>query len=237
MKNILVWDIPTRLFHWLFALSFTVAFITAEADGWAAMHVFTGLLMFMLIAYRVIWGIIGSRYARFSSFLFSPATAVKYLLDSMQGKAARHVGHNPAGSWAIYLLLLLGVGIGVSGLPLLSSGEQFEDIHEALSYAALGVVVLHVIGVIAASLLHRENLPRAMVTGYKTGEETQAIPSSRPISALLMLVLMVSFSVLYWKGWDAQTQSVTLPFFSQPLTLGEQGEGGNSENTREDDDD
>lgn len=237
MKSILVWDIPTRLFHWLFALSFSVAFVTAEADGWAVVHVFTGLLMFFLIACRVIWGIVGSRYARFSSFLFSPVTAVKYLFDTLQGKPERHVGHNPAGSWAIYLLLLLGIGISISGLSLLSAGEQFEEIHEALSYGALGIVVVHILGVIAASVLHRENLPRAMVTGYKAGEDTQGIPSSRPIAAMVMLVLMVALSTLYWKGWDPQTQSVTLPFLSQPLALGEHGEGGNSENSREDDDD
>lgn len=237
MKKILVWDIPTRLFHWLFALSFTVAFITAEVDGWIAMHVFSGLLMFMLIAWRVLWGIIGSRYARFSSFLFSPVTAVKYLTDTLRGKTERHIGHNPAGSWAIYLLLLLGVGISISGLTLLSAGEQCEDIHEALSYGALGVVVVHILGVSAASLLHRENLPRAMVTGYKSGENTQSIPSSMPVAALLMLALMVSFSAVYWKGWDAHTQSVTLPFLNQPLALGEQGENGNSAESSEDGDD
>ena len=237
MKNILVWDIPTRLFHWLFALSFTVAFITAETDGWAATHVFTGLLMFALLIYRVIWGVVGSRYARFSSFLYSPIAAIKYLLETLQSKAERHVGHNPAGSWAIYLMLVLGVGISVSGLPLLTSGEQYEEIHEALSYGALAVVVLHIAGVIAASLLHRENLPRAMVTGFKAGEEAQGIPSSRPIAASVMLVLVATFSTLYWKGWDAQTQSVTLPFLGQPLALGEHGENGNSEKLANDNDD
>lgn len=228
MKSILVWDIPTRLFHWLFALSFTVAFITSEAHGWAAMHVFSGLIMFGLLGYRLVWGIIGSRYARFSSFLFAPAIALKYLIDTVQGKAERHVGHNPAGSWAIYLLLLLGVGISISGLVMLSAaGELFEELHEALSYGALAVVAVHIVGVISASLLHRENLPRSMVNGRKQGEEVQAIRSARPVSALVMLVLLVSFSVSFWKGWDAQTQSVTLPFLSQPLTIhGEGGEDG-----------
>ena len=237
MNKILVWDIPTRLFHWLFALSFTIAFITAEADGWAGMHVFTGLLMLMLLAYRIIWGVIGSRYARFSSFLFSPVAAIKYLFDAMQGKPERHVGHNPAGSWAIYLLLLLGVGISVSGLFLLSSGEKFEELHEALSYGALAVVAVHILGVIAASYQHRENLPRAMVTGYKAGEGAQGISSSRPVAALVMLVLTVTFSTLYWKGWDAQTQTVTLPFLSQPLALGEHGEHGYSDKFAEEEED
>lgn len=221
MKSILVWDIPTRLFHWLFALSFTVAYVTADADGWAGVHVFSGLLMLGLIACRVVWGMVGSRYARFSSFLFSPLAAFKYLLDNLQGKAERHVGHNPAGSWAIYLLLLLGVGISVSGLSLLIFGEQFEDIHEVIANGALAVVVVHILGVIAASLLHGENLPRAMVTGYKEGDEHQAIRSSRPISAIVLLLLVAAFSMFYWKGWDSQAQSVTLPFLSQPLALGE----------------
>jgi len=226
MKSILIWDIPTRLFHWLFALSFTVAYVTAEADGWAGVHVFSGLLMLGLIACRVVWGVLGSRYARFSSFLFSPVAAFKYLLDTLRGKAERHVGHNPAGSWAIYLLLLLGVGTSVSGLSLLVVGEQFEDVHEALANGALAVVLVHILGVIAASLLHRENLLRAMVTGYKEGDEHQAIRSSRPVSAIVSLALVTASSAVYWKGWDAQTQSVTLPFLSQPLALGEHGRNG-----------
>jgi len=235
MKSILVWDIPTRLFHWLFALSFTVAYVTAEADGWAGVHVFSGLLMLGLIACRMIWGLVGSRYARFSSFLFSPLAGFKYLLGTLQGKAERHVGHNPAGSWAIYLLLLLGIGASVSGLSLLVVGEQFEDIHEALANGALAVVVVHVIGVIAASFLHRENLPRAMVTGCKEGDEHQAIRSSRPIAAIVLLALVAAFSMVYWKGWDSQTQSVTLPFLSQPLALGEHDRHGATHGEHDDD--
>lgn len=226
MKSILVWDIPTRIFHWLFAFSFTVAFVSAEAESWVAMHVFAGLIMLGLIAYRLIWGIVGSRYARFSSFLFSPAAALRYLFATFGGKAERHVGHNPAGSWVIYLLLLLGAGISVSGLAMLSAGEQFGEVHETLSYGALAVVGVHVLGVIAASLLHRENLPRAMVTGRKEGEEPQSIASARPVAAVAMLALLAAFSVSYWKGWNAQAQTVKLPFIDQPLALGEQGDKG-----------
>lgn len=226
MKSILVWDIPTRLFHWLFALSFAVAFVTAEIHGQKALHVFAGLLMFGLLAYRLVWGIVGSRYARFSSFLFSPVQAIRYLQASRNGKAGRHVGHNPLGSWAIYLLLLLGVGISVSGLAMLSAGERFEEVHEALSYGALAIVVAHIAGVIVASRVHRENLPRAMVTGRKRGEDPQGIRSARPVAALVMLALVVSFSVSYWTGWNQQTQAVKLPFLSQPLALDEHGRKG-----------
>jgi len=233
MKSIIVWDIPTRLFHWLFALSFTIAFITAEFESWIAVHVFAGLVMFGLLAYRLIWGIIGSRYARFSSFLFAPGAATKYLFDSLQGKSERYIGHNPAGSWAVYLMLLLGLGISVSGLPLLSGGDLWEEVHEVLSYGALTVVVVHITGVVVSSLLHRENLPRAMVTGRKEGEESQGIRSSRPISAIVLLVLLAAFSISYWTGWDSQSQTIKLPFIDQPLSLAENGEGDEHE---EDDD-
>jgi cytochrome b len=226
MNSVLVWDIPTRLFHWLFAVFFTVAFFTSGSDSWTSIHVFAGLLTLGLVAYRMMWGVIGSRYARFSSFLFSPVTAIQYLLATGNGNARRHVGHNPAGSWMIYVMLLLGSGIAIFGLATLSSGEQFQDIHEVLANMAVGIVVAHIAGVTFASVLHQENLPRAMITGRKQGKTEQGIRSGRPFSALLLLVLVAAFSVVYWQGWDPQARAVTLPFLSEPLVLdAHEGEG------------
>ena len=222
MRSVLVWDIPTRFFHWLFAVSFAVAFVTAELDGLAVVHVFAGLLALGLVVFRLIWGFAGSRYARFSSFLFSPQAALRHLADTFRGKPERHVGHNPAGSWAIYLLLTLGLGITISGLTMLFVGEQVKEFHEVLAYAALTVVAIHLVGVLVTSLKQRENLPRSMVTGRKEGDDAHGIPSARPGAAAVMLVLVASFSFSYWSGWDAQTESVKLPFLSQPLQLGEQ---------------
>lgn len=232
MKSILVWDIPTRLFHWLFAVSFVVAFVTAEVGDLAVVHVFAGLLAFGLLAYRLIWGFIGTHYARFSTFLFSPMTGFRYLLATLRGKAERHIGHNPAGSWAIYFMLALGLAICISGLTMLFVGEQVEEVHEVLAISMLTVVILHVVGVIVASLKHRENLPRSMVTGRKEGEDRQGIFSAQPVAGVVMLVLLGSFSFTYWSGWDAQAESVKLPFLSQPLNLAEQDkdmEGHHSE--------
>jgi cytochrome b len=229
MRSILVWDIPTRLFHWLFAISFAVAFATAEIGDLAVVHVFTGLLALGLVVYRVIWGLVGSRYARFSSFLFSPSAALKHLLETVRGKAERHVGHNPAGSWAIYFLLTLGLAIGFSGLTMLFAGEQVEEVHEVLAIVTLNIALLHIIGVVVASLKHRENLPRSMVTGRKESDEAQGISSARPGAAAVMIVLMASFSISYWSGWDAQTESVRLPFLSQPLKLAEQDKDNDKE--------
>ena len=123
----------------------------------------------------------------------------------------------------IYAMLLLGAGIAIFGLATLSSGEQFEEVHQLLSNMAIGMVVAHIAGVAIASLLHRENLPQAMVTGRKQGDAKQGIRSGRPFSALVMLMLVASFAVVYWQGWDPQTRSVTLPFLGEPLVLDDMG--------------
>jgi hypothetical protein len=141
-------------------------------------------------------------------------------------------------------MLTLGRAICISGLTLLFVGEQVEEVHEVLAITMLNITIPHVIGVIVASLKHRENLPRSMVTGRKGGEEAQGIFSAQPVAGVVMLVLLGSFSFSYWNGWDAQAESVKLPFLSQPLNLAEQdkdkegnrSEGGHSGKHEKDDD-
>ena len=211
----LIWDLPTRLFHWLFAAAFAVAWLTSEAESWLNLHVFAGYLMLGLLGFRLIWGFAGGRYARFASFLFSPREGVSYLLQVLKGTARRHLGHNPAGSWAVYLLLALALLTGLSGLIALAgqegqgllaawipyaAGKAFKDVHEFFANTMMLVVVLHLAGVALESWRHRENLPRAMVTGNKEGETGDATPSPRLVSALALLVAIVSGAVWYFSG-------------------------------------
>lgn len=210
--KILVWDLPTRLFHWLFAGGFTVAWLTSEADGWLNVHVFAGYLMLGLLGFRLAWGFIGGRYARFASFLFRPREGFAYLVGVLTGTAKRHVGHNPAGSWAIYLLLSLALLAGLSGLITLGGqegqgplawmpyviGRLFKVLHEASASIMLGVVGLHIAGVALESWRHRENLPRAMVTGLKEGPLDAATPSSRIFSAITLLLVVVAGGVSFF---------------------------------------
>jgi len=107
-NRILVWDVPTRVFHWLLAASFAGAFITADSEKWRDVHVALGYIMVALIAFRVVWGFVGTHYARFSSFAFGPGKVVAYLKSLLTRTPEHHVGHNPAGSWAVYGLLSLG---------------------------------------------------------------------------------------------------------------------------------
>jgi cytochrome b len=233
MQKILVWDLPTRLFHWLLAAAFAVAWLTAESDTWLAVHVFAGYLMLGLVAFRLAWGVIGSRYARFSSFLFGPKEALAYLGDTLQGKGKRHIGHNPAGSWAIYGLLALTLAIGLTGLLTLGGeenhgpfagmishgiGHALKELHEGLASAMLALVGLHLVGVAVESLLHRENLAKAMVTGRKKGEPEQAASSPRRFSALVLLALVLAGGVWHFKGYATETpRQPYLPFVGQAL--------------------
>jgi len=170
--RILVWDIPTRVFHWLMAASFAGAFLTAESERFRDIHVLLGYTVVGLIGFRLVWGLIGTRYARFSSFLFSPSKVVAYLKSLLTGSPQHYVGHNPAGSWVIYGLLLLGLLSGATGYVVYNQtgGEWLEELHDGAANTMLALVAVHVAGVLVSSLLHRENLVHAMINGYKTGE-------------------------------------------------------------------
>lgn len=211
MQRILIWDVPTRLFHWTLAVSFALAWLTTESDQWLSVHVFLGYLMIALIGFRAVWGLVGTHYARFSSFWFGPRAAWAYLRTVFIGNAERHVGHNPTGSLAIYLLLLLTLVVGVSGYFTLGGEEQqgvvstwislgqgrtLKKLHELSAWVMLLMVIGHVIGVVVESLLHHENLAHAMLTGSKLADVGAPLAHPRWGVAALLLVLMLGFG-----GW------------------------------------
>jgi len=194
MRKILVWDLPTRAFHWLLALSFAGAFLTAESERYRDMHVTLGYTMLGLVAFRLVWGLIGTRYARFRSFAFGPRSVLTYLKSLFTRAPHHYIGHNPAGSWAIYALLALIVLAGASGYATYEDigGHWMEEVHEAFSNLLLAAVAAHVAGVAVSSLVHGENLVRAMVTGYKSGLPAQGVRyRHRAIGAALVAAVAV----------------------------------------------
>ena len=201
IQRILVWDVPTRVFHWLLVLSFGGAFLTAESERYRDIHVVLGYTLLGLIAFRLLWGFFGTRYAQFRSFLFKPGEIVTYVRSLFKGKPAHYVGHNPAGSVAIWLLLILGISSGVSGVMLFQDigGEAVEELHEFVSNAMLAVVLIHIVGVLVSSLMHRENLVRSMITGYKSAKPDQGIRRSYHWLGVIMLTAVVAF----WVGYPA----------------------------------
>jgi len=195
LQRILVWDLPTRIFHWALAISFAGAFLTAESERYRDIHVMLGYTMLSLVAFRLLWGFIGTRYARFSSFSFKPREVVDYLRSLLSKQPQHHIGHNPAGSMAIFLLLGLALLAGTSGVLLYQEvgGEMFEELHEGAANFMLAVVVIHIAGVVASSVLHRENLARSMVTGYKHGQPEQGIRRTYAWLGAIILAAVIGF--------------------------------------------
>ncbi|WP_428241913.1 cytochrome b/b6 domain-containing protein [Gynuella sp.] len=183
--TIKVWDPLIRVFHWSLASFFIIAYLT-EGEV-MPLHAYAGYGIVSLVAFRLIWGIIGTHHARFRNFVTGPGTTINYLKDITQGKAKRFIGHNPAGAAMIVALLLMVTLTAFSGMALLSvDGEgplansffatmnehDLKEVHELFANLTVLLVALHVAGVIASSWLHKENLVRAMLNGKKSSDHT-----------------------------------------------------------------
>ncbi len=170
-----VWDIGVRLFHWLLVTGVLGAYIF-ESPRW--LHLWLGYGVAGLIAFRLVWGFIGPRHARFTDFVPGPHRLITYLRDMAAGRERRYLGHNPAGGAMVMALLITLIAISVSGYMMGMDAyfgvEWVEDLHEALVNFLLLLVALHLGGVALASWRHRENLVVAMITGEKDIDEETA---------------------------------------------------------------
>lgn len=196
LQRVLVWDLPTRVFHWTLAASFAGAYLTAESERYRDIHVALGYLMFGLLAFRLVWGFVGTTYARFGSFACQPAAVVCYVRSLFSPQPEHHVGHNPVGGVAIFLLLLLGLLISISGVGLyweFGDEEVWEELHEIAANLMLLVVFVHIAGVLVSSVLHKENLVRSMLSGYKTADTEAGITRAHVGLGVIMLVAVVAF--------------------------------------------
>lgn len=190
MQKILVWDWPVRIGHWLMAAAFCIAWLTAESETFRLVHVVSGATVFAVATFRLLWGLIGTRYARFGDFVFGPSAVGRYLGSLLRLQPEHQTGHNPAGGWAIIALLGFGILTSTTGWAIYNDlgGHLLEELHEGLAATMLTVVVIHLAGVFSGSLLHGENLVRSMITGSKLGAPEAAIASARPLAALLLLI-------------------------------------------------
>lgn len=203
LSTIKVWDMPTRIFHWLLALSFAGAYLSSESEHYRDVHVMFGYTLAGLIGFRLVWGLVGTRYARFNSFLFRPARIWEYLKSLPSSSPKHYLGHNPAGAVAIFLLLALGLVTAASGFATYQEvgGEWLEELHEGAAGTMLAVVVAHLLGVVVSSFLHRENLVRSMITGNKRGTPDQGIPRTGVAVGALLLAAVLGFWVADRSGW------------------------------------
>jgi cytochrome b len=164
-----VWDPFVRAFHWSLAALFLLAYVTGEEIQ--QVHIVAGYTIAGLLALRVVWGFVGPRHARFTDFVRSPRAVLAYLRDVALLRAPRYLGHNPAGGAMVVALIVMLIGTGITGYMMTTDAywgsEAFEEVHEVFANLTVGLVVVHVIGVLVASFEHRENLVKAMITGRK----------------------------------------------------------------------
>ncbi|RJF94555.1 cytochrome B [Oleomonas cavernae] len=167
-QMIRVWDPFVRFFHWSLVTAIAIAWLSEEGEG---LHQWAGYAALGLVAARLVWGFIGTRYARFTDFVRAPQVGLHHVIDEARGSARRYIGHNPAGGLMILVLIALIAATGATGW--LSTTDRFfgndliEGLHEVLANGLLVCIGLHLAGVLVASLRHGENLVRAMVTGRK----------------------------------------------------------------------
>jgi cytochrome b len=202
-NTVRVWDLAVRIFHWSLVVFFTVSYLTG--DELDTIHAYSGYVVLGLVAFRLVWGFIGTRHARFMDFVYGPARVREYLKSLLTRHPKHYLGHNPAGGWMVIALLVSITLTGISGLKLYGieghgplagngpdislvstayadderddkegdkPGEEFwEDIHEFFADLSVILVFIHIAGVLVSSMLHGENLVRAMVTGNKRSED------------------------------------------------------------------
>jgi len=184
--QIKVWDPVVRFFHWSLVSAFLIAYITEE--DLLTVHTWAGYLIAGLLVIRIIWGFIGTHYARFSDFIYSPSTIIQFLKNTLSLRAKRYLGHNPAGGAMVILLIISLLLTTTSGILLLGAEEQagpvaywftraggfwgkaLEELHEFFANFTLLLVFIHIAGVIVESLIHKENLASAMLNGFKSAD-------------------------------------------------------------------
>jgi len=205
-RQILVWDAPVRVFHWLMVLSFAGAYLSAESERWRLLHVTLGYTLAGLVVFRLLWGVFGTRHARFTSFVRGPAAVLKYLRSLLQGRPEHHTGHNPAGALAILALLGLAAVLVASGWATYNEigGEWLEEAHELVANSMLALVGVHIAAVLLSSRAHGENLVASMIHGRKRGAPQDGVRSAWRSVAVLMLVAVLGF---WWWQWQAPPQA------------------------------
>lgn len=177
-RTIGVWDAFVRVFHWSLVVGFTTAWLFVD-DDYETIHRTAGYTVMALLAARIVWGFVGAGYARFSQFVRPPATVVRYLGDVAAAREVRYIGHNPAGGAMVVALLATLGGICLTGWLMTTDAfwgsQAMETAHETLTNIAVGLVALHVAGVILAGVRHSENLVRAMFTGRKRAPDSHDV--------------------------------------------------------------
>ena len=226
MKDVPVWDLPTRLFHWLLALSVGTNLIVEPRGVWQfPVHIAAGCTALALVLFRIVWGLIGSRHSLFADFVRSPRIVLHHLHAALRLRLDRHTGHNPLGGWMVVALLAMTLATATTGLfsatrrgaggPFvgLIGGQGLGDIHETLGNLMIFLVILHLCGVALYYLATRENIVVAMISGRKQ-LDTATAATEAPLASLWRAVipaaLAIALGAYLWSQADFVSGDVTV---------------------------
>jgi len=212
---VFVWPISTRIIHWMMALSFSAAFFTSFYENRLHDHVAFGFIFLIILIYRIIWGVIGPRYATFNTFKLKPSQLKQYFVEKVKNRWRKiPAGHNPASSWFTVWALSVGTVIVISGLLLygIQEGKGFfrylnddyvhyinilDLIHKYASYLFAFWVVLHITGVMIEQFWHKTGMVFAMITGYKKteGEDTEV---NKKLSFFSYMMIFIAIGTYFF---------------------------------------
>ncbi len=214
MQKTYIWSLPTRVFHFLFALFIVLAFITSDEDRWLAYHAIIGYAILILLIFRFSWGFLGPKHSKFKDFPLGKRN-VKIFLNNIFEDKQKYIGHNPLASYVMISMLVVCFFAIITGVfafgiqegkgvlsslnsPLFKRMELFEGIHEFLSTLFLVLLASHIGGVISDRILHKKHETlNSIVTGYKMSEDTKSIKLNifQKFIAFIFLALLVSFFI------------------------------------------
>lgn len=213
MKRILIYDLPTRLFHWTFAFLFLSAFLIAKnIDSESityAYHMLAGLVLSFTVLFRVVWFVFGTKYAKLSGFKLHPKHLIQYFSEILRGSKKSWTTHNPASSWAATLMFVFAISLSISGYLMTTTDlkPEIEDYHELLANGFILTVGMHIAGIFLHTIRHKELIGLSMVDGKKIPDPSDAEPISsiKIIPGLLFVILVLGFSTYLYRNFDPQT--------------------------------
>lgn len=232
--KVLVWDLPIRIFHWLFAGSVSASLLFAMFGEHTALfpwHMIIGIAAGFLALLRIVLGFVGSRHASLRPIIAAPWQVTRYIADTAMGKATRYAGHNPLASLTYLLMLSLLALVIATGLNM--GNELAEEAHEILAYALLGTIVAHLAGIAFHTARYRENIAASMIHGRKEAPPSEATPSARPILGLAVLAVSLLFIGKLFASYERAAGTVAIPLIGASISLGEGEEERGDDDHRE----
>ncbi len=217
MSGTRVYDLPTRVFHWLFAILFITAFtITQTIDddsGVFSYHMLAGIVLTFAVLGRLIWGFFGTQHATFGDLKLRPQALIEYVKRVISSKNQQWPGHNPASSWAAVLMILIALGLAITGYLMITTdgGKQLKEVHELLANGFLIVVLIHIAGVIVHTMKYKDPIAKSMIHGRKSNlsEEVKSVNSHRPV-AVVYFLLVLCFAGYVLNNFNSEKRELVL---------------------------